>query len=131
MRTLLLIGAWSAATVEAIRAEYDDKSDLTGRFDSPVAVRSSATAEDLSDASFADQQETFLYIVGAEALLAACRKCNMPLFMDRAISYRYAQWLTHSQAALSADAQQMVRADIGGSGVTFSIDTEPAFRTRF
>ena len=92
-----------------------------------VAVRSSATAEDLPDASFAGQQETYLNIVGEEALLTACRKCYASLFTDRAITYRRLKGFDHMQVALSVGVQQMVRSDIGGSGVMFSIDTESGF----
>jgi pyruvate,water dikinase len=92
-----------------------------------VAVRSSATAEDLPDASFAGQQETYLNVVGEEALLIACRKCYASLFTDRAITYRKLKGFDHMQVALSVGVQQMVRSDIGGSGVMFSIDTETGF----
>ena len=92
-----------------------------------VAVRSSATAEDLPDASFAGQQETFLNIRGERALLDACRRCYASLFTDRAISYRQVKGFDHMQVALSIGVQQMVRSDIGGSGVMFSIDTETGF----
>jgi pyruvate, water dikinase len=92
-----------------------------------VAVRSSATAEDLPDASFAGQQETFLNIRGEKALLDACRRCYASLFTDRAISYREAKGFDHMKVALSVGVQQMVRSDLGGSGVMFSIDTETGF----
>ncbi len=90
-------------------------------------MRSSATAEDLPDASFAGQQETFLNIRGEKALLDACRRCYASLFTDRAISYRTAKGFDHMKVALSIGVQQMVRSDIGGSGVMFSIDTETGF----
>ncbi|WP_303900807.1 phosphoenolpyruvate synthase [Thiohalomonas denitrificans] len=92
-----------------------------------VAVRSSATAEDLPAASFAGQQESFLNIRGEEALLDACRKCYASLFTDRAISYRENQGFDHLQVALSIGIQHMVRSDLGGAGVMFSIDTETGF----
>jgi pyruvate, water dikinase len=92
-----------------------------------VAVRSSATAEDLPDASFAGQQETFLNVRGEAALLDACRRCYASLFTDRAISYRKAKGFEHEKVALSVGVQQMVRSDIGGAGVMFSIDTESGF----
>ncbi|MBC7157493.1 MAG: phosphoenolpyruvate synthase, partial [Rhodobacteraceae bacterium] len=98
-----------------------------GRADADVAVRSSATAEDLPDASFAGQQETFLNIRGPDALLAACRRCYASLFTDRAISYRETKGFDHLKVALSVGVQLMVRSDIGGSGVMFSIDTETGF----
>src|SRR3546814_6302509 len=89
-----------------------------------TAVRSRATAEDLPDASFAGQQETFLNVRGRRALLDACRRCYASLFTDRAISYREAKGFDHMDVALSIGVQQMVRSDLSGSGVMFSIDTE-------
>ena len=93
-----------------------------------VAVRSSATAEDLPDASFAGQQETFLNIEGEAALLQACRRCYASLFTDRAISYRQHHGFDHLEVALSIGVQLMVRADLAAAGVMFSIDTETGFR---
>ncbi len=93
-----------------------------------VAVRSSATAEDLPDASFAGQQETYLNVRGQASLLDACRRCLASLFTDRAISYRADQGFDHMQVALSIGIQQMVRSDLASSGVMFSIDTETGFR---
>jgi pyruvate,water dikinase len=93
-----------------------------------VAVRSSATAEDLPDASFAGQQETYLNVEGEQALLAACRRCFASLFTDRAISYRQINGFDHFEVALSIGVQRMVRADLACSGVMFSIDTETGFR---
>ncbi|MBW2972591.1 phosphoenolpyruvate synthase, partial [Candidatus Woesearchaeota archaeon] len=93
-----------------------------------VAVRSSATAEDLPDASFAGQQETFLNIRGPEMLLDACRKCFASLFTNRAISYRVDKGFDHFKIALSIGVQKMVRSDIAASGVMFSIDTESGFQ---
>ena len=92
-----------------------------------VAVRSSATAEDLPDASFAGQQETFLNITGIDALLDACRSCFASLFTDRAISYRVDKGFDHFKIALSVGVQHMVRSDLAGSGVIFTIDTETGF----
>jgi pyruvate,water dikinase len=93
-----------------------------------VAVRSSATAEDLPDASFAGQQETFLNIRGPEQLLDACRKCFASLFTNRAISYRVDKGFDHFKIALSIGVQKMVRSDLACSGVMFSIDTESGFK---
>jgi pyruvate,water dikinase len=93
-----------------------------------VAVRSSATAEDLPDASFAGQQETFLNVEGEQAWLAACRRCFASLFTDRAISYRQINGFDHFEVALSIGVQRMVRSDLACSGVMFSIDTETGFR---
>jgi pyruvate,water dikinase len=95
---------------------------------SAVAVRSSATAEDLPDASFAGQQETFLHVEGEEALLQACRRCYASLFTDRAISYRQLHGFDHLEVALSIGVQRMVRSDLACSGVMFSLDTESGFR---
>src|SRR3989338_4847972 len=93
-----------------------------------VAVRSSATAEDLPDASFAGQQETFLNIRGEHALLEACKKCFASLFTNRAISYRVDKKFSHFKVALSIGVQEMVRSDLASSGVMFSIDTETGFK---
>ncbi|MDD5110106.1 MAG: phosphoenolpyruvate synthase [Patescibacteria group bacterium] len=93
-----------------------------------VAVRSSATAEDLPDASFAGQQETYLNICGVEALMVACKKCFASLFTDRAISYRTDKKFDHFKVGLSIGVQKMVRSDLASSGVMFSIDTESGFR---
>jgi len=93
-----------------------------------VAVRSSATAEDLPDASFAGQQETFLNIRGEEALIDACKRCFASLFTDRAISYRFDKGFNYETVFLSIGVQKMVRSDVGASGVIFSIDTESGFK---
>ena len=93
-----------------------------------VAVRSSATAEDLPDASFAGQQETYLNVRGQASVLDACRRCFASLFTDRAISYRANAGYDSMQVALSIGIQQMVRSDLATSGVMFSIDTESGFR---
>ena len=127
VRKLFLRGDWPKETAEAIIAAYRELSERAGRTDASVAVRSSATAEDLPDASFAGQQETFLNVSGERALLDACRRCFASLFTDRAISYRQAKGFDHMKVALSIGVQQMVRSDIGGSGVMFSIDTETGF----
>src|SRR5262249_53686573 len=101
-------------------AEYGSETD--------VAVRSSATAEDLPDASFAGQQESFLNIRRARAVLDACRQCLGSLFTDRAISYRVDRGFDHFAVALSIGVQKMVRADLGAGGVLFTLDTESGFR---
>ena len=93
-----------------------------------VAVRSSATAEDLPDASFAGQQETYLNVRGAYGLLDACKRCFASLFTDRAISYRADQGFSDLDIALSIGVQVMVRSDLATSGVMFSLDTETGFR---
>ena len=110
-----------------IFAAYDRLSEgRAGGID--VAVRSSATAEDLPNASFAGQQETFLNVHGEPQLLDACRRCFASLFTDRAISYREHQGFDHFQVALSIGVQRMVRSDLASSGVMFSIDTESGFK---
>ncbi|NCW20604.1 MAG: phosphoenolpyruvate synthase [Gammaproteobacteria bacterium] len=96
--------------------------------DAAVAVRSSATAEDLPEASFAGQQETFLNVQGEDAVIEAMRHVFASLFNDRAIAYRVHQGFDHSQVALSAGIQQMVRSDLGASGVMFTLDTDSGFR---
>jgi pyruvate,water dikinase len=93
-----------------------------------VAVRSSATAEDLPDASFAGQQETYLNVQGAAALLDTCQRCFASLFTDRAISYRVDKGFDHFKVGLSIGVQRMVRSDLACSGVMFTIDTESGFR---
>jgi pyruvate,water dikinase len=94
----------------------------------PVAVRSSATAEDLPDASFAGQQETYLNVCGIEAVLDRVRHVFASLYNDRAIAYRVHKGFTHAEVALSAGIQRMVRSDLGSSGVMFTLDTESGFR---
>ena len=93
-----------------------------------VAVRSSATAEDLQDASFAGQQETYLNVVGEENVLKAVKKVFASLYNDRAISYRQQRGFRHDNVALSAGIQRMVRSDLGASGVMFTLDTESGFK---
>jgi len=101
---------------------------LSGKKDISVAVRSSATAEDLPDASFAGQQETYLHITGGQAVLAAVKRCISSLFTDRAISYRVDKNFDHFKLALSVGVQKMVRSDKGVSGVMFTADTESGFK---
>jgi len=96
--------------------------------DTDVAVRSSATAEDLPDASFAGQQETYLNVTGVEGVLAACHRCFASLFTDRAISYRQTKGFDHFDVALSVGVQKMVRSDLASAGVMFSIETETGFK---
>ncbi|KAA9009407.1 phosphoenolpyruvate synthase [Histidinibacterium aquaticum] len=127
VREMITEGRWPQDLLDDIKSAYAEMDRRTGRTDSSVAVRSSATAEDLPDASFAGQQETFLNVEGPRALLAACKRCYASLFTDRAISYREAKGFDHMAVALSVGVQQMVRSDIGGSGVMFSLDTESGF----
>ena len=100
---------------------------MAGRDEVSFAVRSSATAEDLPDASFAGQQETFLNIKGIDGVLQAIREVFASLYNDRAIAYRVHHEFDHDAVALSAGVQQMVRSDIGASGVMFTMDTESGF----
>src|SRR4249919_1955450 len=109
-----------------IRSAYETLVD--GRDDVSFAVRSSATAEDLPDASFAGQQETFLNIKGIDGVLQAIREVFASLYNDRAIAYRVHHDFDHDAVALSAGVQQMVRSDIGASGVMFTMDTESGFK---
>jgi len=108
-----------------VRTAWDEMS--AGR-DITVAVRSSATAEDLPDASFAGQQETFLNVRGFEHLIDAMHQVFASLYNDRAIAYRVHQGFDHAQVALSVGVQYMVRSDIGSAGVLFTLDTESGFR---
>ena len=126
-RNLLLNTTLPADLSEAILAAYRELATPDGVLPA-VAVRSSATAEDLPDASFAGQQETFLNIQGEAALLQACRRCYASLFTDRAISYRQLNGFDHLEVALSIGVQRMVRSDLACAGVMFSIDTETGFR---
>lgn len=127
IRSLFLASAFPTDLASAITRAYIELGQRIGRETPDVAVRSSATAEDLPDASFAGQQESFLNIRGAEALLDACRRCYASLFTDRAIVYRENHGFDHLQVALSVGVQRMVRADQAGAGVMFSLDTETGF----
>jgi pyruvate, water dikinase len=111
----------------AIREAYEALSREYGSEELDVAVRSSATAEDLPEASFAGQQESFLNVVGAEELLTACRRCFASLFTDRAISYREARGFDHLEIALSIGIQKMVRSDESSAGVLFTLDPDTGF----
>jgi pyruvate,water dikinase len=126
-RRLFLDGEFPAPIADAIRQAYRELSRRTGVAEASVAVRSSATAEDLPEASFAGQQETFLNVRGERELLDACRRCYASLFTDRAIAYRQARGFAHLEAALSIGVQRMVRSDLAGAGVMFSIDPESGF----
>ena len=125
------IRSWILATplpqrlMDDIATAWDE---MSGGNDITVAVRSSATAEDLPDASFAGQQETFLNIRGLDHVIDALHQVFASLFNDRAISYRVHQGFDHSLVALSAGIQTMVRSDIGSAGVMFTLDTESGFR---
>ena len=124
IRKLILDAPFPPELEQAIRRAYRDMREGGAK---AVAVRSSATAEDLPEASFAGQLETFLNIEGEDALLDACKKCFASLFTDRAISYRENHGFDHLKVALSVGVQKMVRSDRSSSGVMFSIDTETGF----
>ena len=127
-RALVLASPLPAELEAAILAAYHQLGASAGQAAPAVAVRSSATAEDLPDASFAGQQETFLNVSGDANLIAACRRCYSSLFTDRAISYRQIHGFNHADVALSIGVQRMVRSDLAASGVMFTIDTESGFR---
>lgn len=127
LRELFLGGTIPEEVATAILTSYHELGEKAGVAKLSVAVRSSATAEDLPEASFAGAGETFLNVVGDRELLEACRRCYASLFTDRAITYREAKNFDHMDVALSIGVQRMVRSDIGGSGVMFSIDTDTGF----
>ena len=126
VRAAILESPLSSKLEQAITEAYQ-KLEQTFGHNVDVAVRSSATAEDLPDASFAGQQETFLNIRGTASLIDACHRCFASLFTDRAISYRQDKRFDHFKIALSIGVQKMVRSDKASSGVMFSIDTESGF----
>ena len=127
IRNLFRKGSFPEEIAEAICGAYQELCQRYETKQVDVAVRSSATAEDLPEASFAGQQESFLNIAGEEELLDACRKCYASLFTDRAISYRKEKGFDHMKVALSVGVQKMVRSDKAGAGVMFTIDTETGF----
>ncbi len=127
VRELLRSATFPERLDQEIMHAYDNLCKQYGE-NTDVAVRSSATAEDLPDASFAGQQETYLNIKGYHSLLEACKKCFASLFTNRAISYREDKGFSHFDVALSVGVQKMVRSDIASSGVMFSIDTETGFK---
>lgn len=126
IREWILKTPFPARLQQEILSGYDQMCGDRG--DVAVAVRSSATAEDLPEASFAGQQETFLNVRGRDQVVAAVHEVFASLFNDRAISYRVHQGFDHSQVALSAGVQYMVRSDLGSSGVMFTLDTDSGFR---
>ncbi len=126
-RALIMNTPFPAELERAITISYETLCYLYSQ-DTDVAVRSSATAEDLPDASFAGQQETYLNIHGIKSVLKAAHKCFASIFTDRAISYRTVRGFDHFDVALSVGIQKMVRSDLATSGVMFSIDTETGFK---
>jgi pyruvate,water dikinase len=128
IRGLIVGGVLSDELSRAIIAAYRDLGDACGRPNPDVAVRSSATAEDLPTASFAGQQESYLNIVGETALIEAVQSCFASLYTDRAIAYRQERGFAHETVALSVGIQLMVRSDKAGAGIMFTLDTETGFR---
>lgn len=128
IRRMVADGTFPEPLKEEIAKRYRELSARYENEATDVAVRSSATAEDLPDASFAGQQETFLNVRGSQALLIAIKNCFASLYNDRALSYRDERGYGHQQVQLSVCIQKMVRSDLGASGVAFSIDTESGFR---
>jgi pyruvate, water dikinase len=126
-RSLMLETPFPLELQEAIARSYQSLCQEYS-IDTDVAVRSSATAEDLPDASFAGQQETYLNVHGIKSVLESCHKCFASIFTDRAISYRQMRGFDHFEVALSVGIQKMVRSDLASSGVMFSIDTETGFQ---
>ncbi len=127
IRSLMLSAEIPDDLAGEIREAYRELGRRHEREDVDVAVRSSATAEDLPDASFAGEHETFLNVTGEEPLLEATRSCFASLFTDRAISYRDHHGFDHLDVALSVGVQLMVRSDLGSAGVAFTMDTETGF----
>jgi pyruvate,water dikinase len=128
IRSWIVDTALPADLEQAIREAYIKLCKDAGATDIAVAVRSSATAEDLPDASFAGQQETFLNVVGIDDVLHKVKEVFASLYNDRAIAYRVHQGFKHEDVFLSAGVQLMVRSDVGASGVLFTLDTESGFR---
>ena len=127
LRQMIVSAELTPGIAEALLSSYRELAKRCGTAELAVAVRSSATAEDLPQASFAGQQETFFNVRGEAQLLLACRKCYASLFTDRAIVYRETNGFDHCQVALSIGIQKMVRADRAGAGVMFTLDTETGF----
>ncbi len=128
IRTLIVRGEMPEPLRREILEAYKSLSERYNTRNLDVAVRSSATTEDLPDASFAGQQETFLNISGADQLIDAVRKCFASLFTDRALSYRQSLGFGNTGIGLAVCVQRMVRSDLGASGVAFSLDTESGFQ---
>ncbi|HAU1152635.1 TPA: phosphoenolpyruvate synthase [Legionella pneumophila] len=127
IREMIIDTPFTPEFEQSVRSSYQKLAQTIGHDNFSVAVRSSATAEDLPDASFAGQQETFLNVKGEEAVLAAIKQVFASLFNDRAIAYRVHHNFAHNEVALSAGIQQMIRSDLAVSGVMFTMDTESGF----
>ena len=126
-RRALREAPWPPELLRELEQSYAALSGKYGQTETDVAVRSSATAEDLPGASFAGQQETYLNVHGVPALVDACRRCFASLYTDRAISYRAERGFEHEKVYLSIGVQKMIRSDQAGSGVLFTLDTESGF----
>lgn len=127
IRSVILAEPLPRGLAVEITAAYEELGRALGRSDPEVAVRSSATAEDLPEASFAGQQETYLNVRGQRELLDAVHRCFASLYTDRAIDYRERMGFDHLQVALSVGVQAMVRSDLAGAGVIFTLDPESGF----
>jgi pyruvate,water dikinase len=128
IRQAIMNGSWPEELKQEIVKAYHDLCDQYKQHNLPVAVRSSATAEDLPTASFAGQQESFLHVVGDDALLSAVQACMASLFTDRAIFYRIQNHFDHMKVGISVGIQKMVQSDKSAAGVAFSLDTETGFK---
>ncbi|MFA5387634.1 MAG: phosphoenolpyruvate synthase [Candidatus Paceibacterota bacterium] len=127
-RDLVMKGSFPKEMEKEILAGYRKLGEYYKERNAGVAVRSSATAEDLADASFAGQHETYLNVFGKEALLSAIKKCLSSLYLERAFVYREEKGFDHLKVALSVCVQKMVRSDIASAGIMFTLDTESGFR---
>jgi pyruvate,water dikinase len=127
VRTLILNSSFPKDLEKKIIKSYKKLSAKYKEANTDVAVRSSATAEDLASASFAGQMETYLNVRGTEHLIDACKKCISSLFTDRSIVYREEKGFDHMKIALSVGIQKMIRSDLGSSGIMFTLDTETGF----
>ncbi|HET6527856.1 MAG TPA: phosphoenolpyruvate synthase, partial [Balneolaceae bacterium] len=127
IRQIIIDGKFPEKLRREIEERYEKLSLQYGKEATDVAVRSSATTEDLPDASFAGQQDSFLNVRGPHSVISSIKACFASLFTDRAISYRTSAGFDHMQAKLSVGIQKMVRSDLGASGVSFSIDPESGF----
>ncbi|MHB8780014.1 MAG: PEP/pyruvate-binding domain-containing protein, partial [Candidatus Geothermincolia bacterium] len=128
IRRLFLDATFPSDIADELARAYRELSERYQATEADVAVRSSATAEDLPTASFAGQQETFLNVRGERELIDACVRCYASLFTNRAIAYRDEEGFEHTKVALSVGVQKMVRSDLASSGVMFTLDTDTGFQ---
>jgi pyruvate, water dikinase len=127
IRAAFLAASMPGPIERAVRGAYAELCEQVGRDEVDVAVRSSATAEDMPEASFAGQQASYLNVRGEDGVVVAVQRCYASLFTNRAIAYREEQGFDHLDVALSAGVQRMVRSDLAGAGVAFTLDTETGF----